>query len=63
MASVNVPDFDAKLMWRKLRAFLWTFLCAFAAACFLQVMLPSVSRASAGETSSETKPSAPSDWS
>lgn len=38
--QIEVPDLDVKIMWRKLRAFLWTFLCAFAAACFLQVMQP-----------------------
>jgi len=38
--TVTVPDLDVKLMWRRFRAGLWTLLCAFAAACFLNVMQP-----------------------
>ena len=38
MASVDLPDFDAKLMWRKFRAALWTVICAFAAGVFLKVI-------------------------
>lgn len=40
MAQVDIPDFDAKLMWRRLRAVIWTALVAFAAGVFLKVIQP-----------------------
>ena len=36
--TFNAPDLDAKMMWRRLRAILWTLLCAFAAGVFLQII-------------------------
>ncbi len=38
--QVTVPDIDMKKTWRQLRAAIWTFLCAFATGCFLNVIQP-----------------------
>ena len=35
MASVDIPDFDAKLMWRKLRAAIWCVLVALAVTAII----------------------------
>ena len=40
MATLEVPDFDHKTLWKRLRAGLWTVLCAFALGVFFKVITP-----------------------